>query len=276
MDSDMQDDPQAIREFLLAWQAGFDVVYAIRTDRKEAWWKRALFNGFHKMLSSVATTRIPSDAGNFSLMDRRVANQILQLGERDRYLPGLRSWVGFKQTGIPVERLARYDDMPRVSLRGLWRLAKTAIFSFSSLPLTMFYGIGYAALALCFALTCYTLYSRLFAGTAIPGWTSHLLTASFFGALNALGISMLGEYAVRIYDQVRGRPLYLVDRTRNFETNDRIARAAEARPIIENDLECEALLAESEVLAAQVTNPVTGRTDEEAEECEIIPFACER
>lgn len=276
MDSDMQDDPQAIREFLLAWQAGFDVVYAIRTDRKEAWWKRALFNGFHKMLSSVATTRIPADAGNFSLMDRRVVNQILELSERDRYLPGLRSWVGFKQTGIPVERLARYDDMPRVSLRGLWRLAKTAIFSFSSLPLTMFYGTGYAALALCFALTCFTLYSRLFAGTAIPGWTSHLLTASFFGALNALGISMLGEYAVRIYDQVRGRPLYLVDRTRNFETADQIARAAEARPIIENDLECEALLAESEVLAAQVTNPVTRGADEEAEECEIIPFACER
>ncbi len=138
MDSDMQDDPQAIAEFILAWQAGFDVVYAIRTDRKEAWWKRALFNCFHKLLSKVATTRIPADAGNFSLMDRRVVNQILQLGERDRYLPGLRSWVGFKQTGIPVERLARYDAQPRVSLRGLWRLAKTAIFSFSSLPLTMF------------------------------------------------------------------------------------------------------------------------------------------
>jgi polyisoprenyl-phosphate glycosyltransferase len=149
-------------------------------------------------------------------MDARVVRQLMTLEERDRYLPGLRSWVGFHQTGIEVERLARYDRNPRVSLRGLWRLAKTAIFSFSSLPLTVFYAIGYGALALFFCLALYALGCRFITDTAIPGWTSHVLTGSFFGALNALGISMLGEYAVRIYDQVRNRPLYLVDRLVNF------------------------------------------------------------
>jgi hypothetical protein len=134
------------------------------------------------------------------------------LGERDRYLPGLRSWVGFRQIGVAVERNARYDDCPRVSMRGLWRLAKTAIFSFSTLPLAIFYTIGYAALGLFLALTVACLYTRLFTDMAIPGWTSHILSASFFGALNALGISMLGEYVIRIYDQVRGRPLYIIDR----------------------------------------------------------------
>jgi dolichol-phosphate mannosyltransferase len=141
---------------------------------------------------------------------------LLTLGERDRYLPGLRSWVGFTQIGIPVERCSRYDDHPRVSLRGLLSLAKTAIFSFSALPLTMFAWLGWIAFTVFLGVSTYSLYCRLFTVLAIPGWTSQLVTMSFFAALNALGISMLGEYVVRIYDQVRGRPLYLVDRTTNF------------------------------------------------------------
>ncbi len=216
MDSDLQDEPGAIGRMLDYWRSGYDVVYARRVRRKEAAWKRALFAGFHRLMAAVATTPIPADAGNFSLIDARAVRQIVELAERDRYLPGLRSWVGFRQIGIEVRRNARYDLQPRVSLRGLWRLAKTAIFSFSSLPLTAFYLIGYAALAVFFGLGAYSLYCRLFTGLAIPGWTSYILSASFFGAINALGISMLGEYVVRIYDQVRARPLYLVDRTVNF------------------------------------------------------------
>jgi dolichol-phosphate mannosyltransferase len=221
MDSDLQDAPEAIGRLIEAWRKGFDVVYAIREKRKEQAWKRFLFAAFHRTLAAVSTTPIPSDAGNFSLIDARVVRLIVALSERDRYLPGLRSWVGFRQAGVVVERLARYDNHPRVSLRGLWRLAKTAIFSFSSLPLTVFYLIGYSALAIFLILSGYAVYCKLFTDLAIPGWTSYILSASFFGALNALGISMLGEYVLRIYDQVRARPLYLVDRTVNF---DRTAR----------------------------------------------------
>lgn len=213
MDSDLQDSPTAVGRLLAKWQEGYDVVYAVRVNRKETWWKRCLFNGFHQLLASVATTRVPADAGNFGLIDARVLKHVLAFTERDRYLPGLRSWVGFRQIGVEVERNARYDDKPRVSLRGLWRLAKTAIFSFSTLPLTIFYAIGYSALALFAVLVVGSLYCKLFTDLAIPGWTSQLLSMSFFGALNALGISMLGEYVVRIYDQVRERPLYIVDRT---------------------------------------------------------------
>jgi glycosyltransferase involved in cell wall biosynthesis len=220
MDSDLQDAPEAIGRLLDAWRAGNDVVYALREKRKERAWKRLLFAGFHRLLTAVSTTPIPPDAGNFSLIDARVVREIVALGDRDRYLPGLRSWVGFRQTGVVVERLARYDDRPRVSLRGLWRLAKTAIFSFSSLPLTIFYLIGYSALAIFLGLAGYSLYCRLFTDLAIPGWTSYILSASFFGALNALGISMLGEYVLRIYDQVRGRPLYVVDRMVNVASRD--------------------------------------------------------
>jgi dolichol-phosphate mannosyltransferase len=217
MDSDLQDSPLAIPRFVAAWRDGCDVVYAMRASRKEALWKRLLFAGFHRLLARMSHGRIPVDAGNFSLMDRRVVGHILALEERDRYLPGLRSWVGFRQRGIEVERQARYDGRPRVSLLGLWRLAKTAMFSFSTFPLAVFYVIGYSALAIFLVLAAYSLYCRLFTDLAIPGWTSHILSASFFGALNALGISILGEYVARIYDQVRGRPVYVVERTVNAD-----------------------------------------------------------
>ncbi len=212
MDSDLQDAPEMIPRFVKAWRAGFDVVYAVRVARKEALWKRILFASFHWLLAKVSSSTIPANAGNFSLMDRRVVRQIVALSEHDRYLPGLRGWVGFRQKGIEVERGARYDSRPRVSLWGLCRLAKTALFSFSTFPLTVFHLIGYSAMATFLGLSGFSLYCRLFTDQAIPGWTSHILSASFFGALNALGISMLGEYVVRIYDQVRGRPIYVVDR----------------------------------------------------------------
>lgn len=211
MDSDMQDSPQAIPRMIDEWLAGYDVVYAVRVERKERAWKRFLFNSFHRMLSAVSTTAIPADAGNFSLMDRRVVDHILALSDRDRYLPGLRAWVGFQQRGIEVERLARYDDQPRVSLSGLFRLAKTAIFSFSTLPIKMFYLIAFTAMTVCAVVTCVTFYIKLTTDAAIPGWTSSLVVASFFGALNALGIGILGEYVVRIFDQVRARPLFIVE-----------------------------------------------------------------
>ena len=216
MDSDMQDAPEAIHRFLSEWQNGYEVVYAVRTKRKENICKRMLFAGFHRFMSSIASPRMPSDAGNFGLIDARVARQIVALGERDRYLPGLRSWVGFRQIGVHVERNARYDNKPRVSLRGLCRLAKTAIFSFSTFPLTLFWWLGCSATAVFVGLSGFCLYCRLFTTLTIPGWTSAVLIASFFGALNALGISILGEYVIRIYDQVRGRPLYVVDQTRNL------------------------------------------------------------
>ena len=216
MDSDLQDAPEAIPRFVHQWRAGYDVVYAIRTRRKENWLKKLLFAAFHRLMAGVATVPIPIDAGNFGLVDRRVARQIVALGESDRYFPGLRCWVGFRQQGVQVERNARYDSRPRVSLYGLARLAKTAIFSFSSFPLTIFYVIGVLAAVLFVGLSGFSLYCRLFTHYAIPGWTSHILAGSFFGALNALGICILGEYVIRIYDQVRARPPYLIDRTVNM------------------------------------------------------------
>lgn len=218
MDSDLQDAPEVLGEFINQWLDGWDVVYAVRTARKENVFKRLLFRGFYRLMAAIATVPIPCDAGIFGLLDRRVAREIIAMRERDRFLPGLRSWVGFRQKGIVVERLARYDRCPRVSLAGLVRLAKTAIFSFSWFPLTLFWAIGLTALAVFLGLGSFALYCKLFTDLAVPGWTSHVLIGSFFGALNAMGISILSEYVIRIYDQVRARPLFVVTRKVNFDS----------------------------------------------------------
>ncbi len=212
MDSDMQDNPASLADLIERWQAGYDVVYAIRTQRKEGIWKRSMFFAFYRLLNLVSNTSIPNDAGNFGLIDRRVVATIQALVETDRYFPGLRSWVGYRQIGIPIERLRRHDEHARVSLLGLLRLAKTALFSFSSAPLLLFYVIGGISMTVFAGFSAFTLYHKFVTGLAIPGWTSTIVIASLFGALNALGIAVLGEYVVRIYDQVRARPQFVVAR----------------------------------------------------------------
>lgn len=216
MDSDMQDAPSAIPCFLEKWKEGFDVVYAIRITRKEGCVKRFLFHSFYRILNTISEIPIPLDTGNFGLIDRSVADEIVNLFDRDRYYPGLRSWVGFHQTGIEVERVERYDSRPRVSPYGLWRLAKSAIFSFSSVPLALFYLIAFICTAAFLGTILFTLYHRFFTGLAIPGWTSILMAVSLFGALNALGVGIIGEYLIRIYDQVRNRPIFIIARKTNF------------------------------------------------------------
>jgi len=235
MDSDLQDSPEAIPQFFAKWKAGYDVVYAVRTKRKESAVKRALFAGFYRLLSRISRTAIPEDAGIFGLIDGRVAREIAALKERDRFLPGLRSWVGYRQTGVEIERQERYDDRPRVSTLGLFRLAKTAIFGFSSVPLAVFYVIGLTALAVFLSLSGFAVFCKLFTNLAIPGWTSHVLSATFFGALNALGISILGEYVTRIYDEVRQRPLFLIEKTVNIDPSVQTQHADE-QEILDGDV----------------------------------------
>ena len=218
MDSDMQDDPSAIQKFLQKWEEGFEVVYAIRTKRKENAIKRMLFYSFYRVLNAIATTPIPMDAGNFSLIDRRVAQQVTNMSERDRFFPGLRHWVGFRQIGVTVERLARHDEQPRVSTAQLFALAKTAIFGFSRAPLNLFYVFAFLSLVVFATSVAFTLFHKFFTQLAIPGWTSITMLASLFGMLNSLGICVLGEYVVRIYDQVRARPGFVVARRVNFDS----------------------------------------------------------
>jgi dolichol-phosphate mannosyltransferase len=145
-------------------------------------------------------------------MDRRVVEQLKSFPERNRYLPGLRAWVGFKQVGVPIARRSRYEKATRVGFRRLWRLAMNAVFSFSYVPLFVFRIIGVGTVGLSVALIAVALYHKFFTGKAIPAWTSLLTAISFFGGMNIIGLSVVGEYVARIYDEAKGRPLYIIDR----------------------------------------------------------------
>jgi glycosyltransferase involved in cell wall biosynthesis len=228
MDGDMQDDPVAFAPFIEKWLAGYDVVYAVRSSRQERYGAPLLFQLFYRMLNRVAEIAMPLDAGNFSLMDRRVVNELSALPERNRYLPGLRAWVGHRQIGVPVPRRARYDGSTRVGIKGLWRLANNAVFSFSHVPLTMFRTLGVIAVVFSTLLIAYACYGKL-AGLTIKAWMSQFITITFFGGVNLLGVGVIGEYVVRIYDEVKRRPTYIVDRVAGGSRGQVAETAAAAR-----------------------------------------------
>lgn len=215
MDSDLQDDPACFDLFLQKWREGYDVVYSKRSSRQENVLLRPLFWLFYRILALMSDIDIPLDAGNYALMDNRVVKLMLTLPEKNLYLPGLRAWVGFKQIGIPVPRRQRYDGSARTGLKGKWDLAANAIFSFSYLPLIVFRLFGILALIVSLALALYALYHKLITGLAVTAWTSNIITVTFFGGLNLFGIGIVGEYISRIYNEIRARPKYIIDRIYN-------------------------------------------------------------
>ncbi len=211
MDADFQDDPAAFAPLLAKWEEGYDVVYVERASRQENPLARGVFWLFYRVFKWVAATQSPLDAGTFGLMDRRVVDQLGKLPERNRYLPGLRAWVGFRQTGVPIPRRARYDRHTRVGLRGLWTLGMNAIFSFSYVPLFVFRIAGVLSMLLSVVLIAIAIYLHLSRNDVGP-WPAILAATSFLGGINLFGIGLLGEYIARIYDEVKCRPVYVVDR----------------------------------------------------------------
>jgi polyisoprenyl-phosphate glycosyltransferase len=212
LDSDGQDDPSAFQAFVDQWRAGNDVVYAVRASRQESALRRFLFWGFYRVLGWIANINLPADASNFALMDRCVVDALCSMPERNRFLRGLRAWVGFRQVGVPVARRARERGKTRLGLRGQWKLAMNAIFAFSYVPLFVFRIGGAVALILCAGLILWALYAKLIASLELRAWASQLITMSFLGGINLLGIGIIGEYVARIHDEVKNRPNYVVQR----------------------------------------------------------------
>jgi dolichol-phosphate mannosyltransferase len=210
MDSDLQDAPEAIPALLEKWREGYQVVYAIRTDRKEAAWKRAAYKTFYRLLSAISDTPIPVDSGDFSLMDRAVVEALKGLPERRRFVRGLRSWVGFKQIGIPIERGARIAGEVKYSRKKLFGLASDGLFSFSWIPLRLLTLSGVAAVLVSLVYLAVIVVLRLLGTFDVPGWTTVVFLLVCFGGMQLLGLGLVGEYVGRMYDEVKGRPVYLV------------------------------------------------------------------
>ena len=217
MDGDLQDSPEAIISFLRLWQQGYDVVYAIRKNRKEKWLKRLAFKSFYyiqKKLSGIVT---PMDAGIFSLMDRKVILTLRQMPERNKYLSGLRAYAGFKQIGVYVERGPRYRGEPKMSVSKLFKLAFDGIFSFSTIPLKMATILGLVSAILSFIIGLIGLYVKFILGKEFLSWAYGLTTTFFMGGIQLLSLGIIGEYIGRIYDEVRQRPYYIIQEKIGFE-----------------------------------------------------------
>jgi dolichol-phosphate mannosyltransferase len=223
MDADLQDDPGAIPRFLEAWRGGAEVVYAVRVNRKENWLRRLSISAFYRIVSAVSDVPIPRDAGSFALYDRRVVDAILALPERNRYLPGLRAWVGFRQVGVPVERRARHSGRPAQTGGRLLRLAADGLFSFSKVPLRMATLLGFSVTTLSALALLVVLYWR-FIQRSFPsgvGLATIALALLFLGGVQLLVLGIQGEYVGRVYDEVKQRPAFFVDRVVGLDPGDR-------------------------------------------------------
>jgi dolichol-phosphate mannosyltransferase len=210
MDADLQDPPELLVQFIERWRQGYDVVYAVRKKRKEPFWKRAAYSVFYHTMKAISEIDVPLDAGDFCLMDRRVVDTLVSLRERNRFLRGLRSWVGFRQIGVEYERDARHAGEPKYTLRKLVGLALSGYVGFSSAPLRLATWLGLASAATGFLVALWAIYSKL-AGIYSPrGWASTVAIIMFIGGVQLLMLGVIGEYLSRVYDEVRRRPLYIV------------------------------------------------------------------
>jgi dolichol-phosphate mannosyltransferase len=209
IDADLQDPPSVIPAFVEKWRDGFDVVYGIRKNRKEHLALRAAYGMFYRILKRIAHVDVPLDAGDFALMDRRVVDEINGMPEHNRFIRGLRGWVGFRQTGVEYERHARHSGESKYNFSRLLKLALDGLISFSSVPLRLASWLGAMAAILGFGYLLYAFFARL-AGVSIPeGWTSTVVTILFLGGTQLMVLGILGDYIGRIFDEVKNRPNFI-------------------------------------------------------------------
>ena len=211
MDGDLQDPPESIPRLVEEHLKGFDVVYVRRVRRKEGWLLRLCYFGFYRIMAAAASVRLPVDAGDFALMSRRVVMRLREAREHHRYLRGLRSWVGFRQTGLTIERASRHSGRSKYSSFKLIGLALDGLIAFSVAPLRMAAALGLLTIAGSFLFAVYSVYVRLVLGQSPQGFTALILVMTFMSGVQLLFLGVIGEYLGRVYEEVKGRPHYIVD-----------------------------------------------------------------
>ncbi len=229
MDGDLQDAPEVIPTFVAKFEEGYDVVYATRSRRKEGWTLRFCYYLFYRLQSMLSETSIPLDAGDFGLMSRRVVDQLRRMPERHRYLRGLRSWVGFRQTSVPVERAERHSGKSKYGFLGLLKLASDGIFAFSVVPLRAATLVGAMTMGFSALYVVFTLYVKFVLHHAPQGFTSLVLLIIFFSGVLLFFLGIIGEYLGRVYEELKARPIYVVDKITHYDPAPAAAptRAAE-------------------------------------------------
>jgi polyisoprenyl-phosphate glycosyltransferase len=210
MDGDLQDPPELIETFYKKMKEGYDVVYAIRTKRKEPVLKKAAYWLYYRIQKLISSFNIPIDSGDFGMMSRRVVDQLNLMPENSRYLRGMRSWVGFKQIGITYERSARQAGESSYSFKQLLGLAYNGIFNFSEIPVKFITRTGFITIILSLLYLGITLYKKIFLNEVPEGFTALIMAIVLFSGVQLISLGIIGEYVLRIFFQVKNRPLYIV------------------------------------------------------------------
>jgi dolichol-phosphate mannosyltransferase len=219
IDADLQDPPELIPKMIDLWEQGYDVVYGKRKKRDgETWFKLITAKYFYRFLNKMSSVKIPMDTGDFRLMDKKVVAALKQMPEKNRFLRGMASWVGFKQTPLEYERHERFAGETKYPLKKMIKFAMDGIIAFSSKPLKMVEYIGLLTVIIAFLILVYALISRVFGlGNLVSGWTSIITSIAFLGGIQLLSVGIIGEYIARIYDESKGRPLYIIEKEINLE-----------------------------------------------------------
>jgi glycosyltransferase involved in cell wall biosynthesis len=211
IDSDLQDPPEVILDMIAKWREGYEVVYAVRAEREgETWFKLATASIFYRLIYRITDVDIPMDTGDFRLLDRKVVAVMRQMRERHRFLRGMSVWVGFKQTGVQYKRAARFSGTTKYPFKKMFKFASDAITSFSYLPLQLATYIGFIAAGLSILAIPVVIVLRIVGSQSFLGQASTLLAVLFLGGVQLISLGILGEYIGRLYDEAKGRPLYIV------------------------------------------------------------------
>jgi glycosyltransferase involved in cell wall biosynthesis len=219
IDADLQDPPEVILELISKWKEGYEVVYAQRSEREgETWFKLITASIFYRLIYRITDVQIPMDTGDFRLLDRKVVDIMNQMRERHRFLRGMSSWVGFKQTGVPYKRAARYSGVTKYPFKKMLKFASDAITSFSYFPLQMAMYLGFLTAGLSIIAIPIVIILRMVGLHAFVGQATTLIAVLFLGGVQLISLGILGEYIGRLYDEAKGRPLYI---TREAPSKDK-------------------------------------------------------
>lgn len=210
IDGDLQDPPELLIDFYNKYKEGYDVVYAVRKKRKENFLKKAAYSAFYRLLKSISYIDIPLDSGDFCFMSRRVVDVMNAMPEESRYIRGMRSWIGFEQIGIDYERSERAAGESKYSFRKLLQLAYNGIFNFSEFPIKLIKRVGYMAVGISMVYLVYSLYRKLVFDDVPQGFTATIFIIIFFSGIQLFFMGIMGEYLLRIFFQMKGRPLFII------------------------------------------------------------------
>ena len=212
IDGDLQDPPELVKEFYELLVNGYDVIYAIRKNRKESFLKKVAYSTYYRLQKKISSFNIPIDSGDFSMLSRRVVDNMNNMPEQSRYLRGMRAWVGFKQIGYEYDRDQRHAGETKYSWNKLFELAFNGIFNFSDFPVKFITRMGFITVVFSLIYFGYNIYRKLFYNDVPQGFTATILAIILFSGVQLISLGLIGEYVLRIYNQVRNRPLFIIEK----------------------------------------------------------------